>query len=402
MTFSNYQPLNLSSLQIWTDRKQRTIQDHSLLIMKCQKKLKRAVGKVVGVGIANANARSVQSTSPSAEHSIIRVAAPHSASSPIAVSSEGVPSVCLTTASANQKAYWEHVDDWELSGGIVEHEVALERSSDATGQGEPIAGVLFGGVTSLEEAKEANADFKDALDMVYLSPPPYGDTARDSAVSLVSNPEGTSKDCASAPKPAIQAFKLLSESADVQMHLEGEGDEFEVEESTEGSESPVKLEEYYEEDSKDPSSGYLHKIKTSVVEMASEMVKKAIKPAIQAVKLLSESPDVHCVAASIAADGNVWNAVMNNPAFMAYMQSQQTSDELKVEGFPKKLEEYEDSEDPSSGFMQKMKSSVVEMARKTIDFSDRCLTNSTEMEGIPGWSIFYETTVRLLMGFAVI
>ncbi|KAK8272372.1 hypothetical protein V6Z12_D11G327000 [Gossypium hirsutum] len=256
----------------------------------------RAVGKVVGVGIDNANARGAQSTSRSAEHSIIRVAAPPSASSPIAVSSVGVPSVRLTTASANQKASLEHVDDWELSGG----------SSDASGQGEPIAGVLFGGVPSLEEAKEAIADLKDALDMVYLSPPPYGDTARDSAVSLVSNPEETSKGCASAPKPAIQAFKLLSESADVQahcfcvtfhhsMHLEGEDDEFEVEESTEGSESPVKLEEYYEEDSKDPSSGYLHKIKTSVVELASEMVGKAIKPAIQAVKLLSESPAVQCV-----------------------------------------------------------------------------------------------------------
>ncbi|KAB2006118.1 hypothetical protein ES319_D11G320300v1 [Gossypium barbadense] len=295
----------------------------------------RAVGKVVGVGIDNANARGAQSTSRSAEHSIIRVAAPPSASSPIAVSSVGVPSVRLTTASANQKASLEHVDDWELSGGIVEHEVALEGSSDASGQGEPIAGVLFGGVPSLEEAKEAIADLKDALDMVYLSPPPYGDTARDSAVSLVSNPEETSKGCASAPKPAIQAFKLLSESADVQsvvssivadpnvrnavlnnsaymdfiqyqahcfcvtfhhsMHLEGEDDEFEVEESTEGSESPVKLEEYYEEDSKDPSSGYLHKIKTSVVELASEMVGKAIKPAIQAVKLLSESPAVQCV-----------------------------------------------------------------------------------------------------------
>ncbi|KAH1083874.1 hypothetical protein J1N35_023635 [Gossypium stocksii] len=194
------------------------------------------------------------------------------------------------------------------------------------------------------------------------------------------------------------------------MHLEGEGDEFEVEESTKGSESPVMLEEYHEEESKDPSSGYPHKIKTSVVEMASEMVKKAIKPAIkacsmvkkaikpaiQAVILLSESPDVQCVVASIAADGNVWNAAMNNPAFMAYMQSQQTTvagDELKVEGVPKKLEENEDSEDPSSGFMQKMKSSVVEMAKKTIDFSDRCLTNSTEKEGIAGWSIFYETTV---------
>ncbi|KAA3472487.1 HEAT repeat-containing 8 [Gossypium australe] len=125
----------------------------------------RAVGNVVGVGIANANARGVQSTSPSAEHSIIRVAAPRSASSPIAVSSEGVPSVCLTTSSANQKASWEHVDDWELSGGIVEHEVALEGSSDASGQGEPIAGVLFGGVPNLEEAKEATADLKDALDM---------------------------------------------------------------------------------------------------------------------------------------------------------------------------------------------------------------------------------------------
>ncbi|TYG47436.1 hypothetical protein ES288_D11G338300v1 [Gossypium darwinii] len=352
----------------------------------------RAVGKVVGVGIDNANARCAQSTSRSAEHSIIRVAAPPSASSPIAVSSVGVPSVRLTTASANQKASLEHVDDWELSGGIVEHEVALEGSSDASGQGEPIAGVLFGGVPSLEEAKEAIADLKDALDMVYLSPPPYGDTARDSAVSLVSNPEETSKGCASAPKPAIQAFKLLSESADVQVvssivadpnvrnavlnnsaymdfiqyqaHCFCEDDEFEVEESTEGSESPVKLEEYYEEDSKDPSSGYLHKIKTSVVELASEMVGKAIKPAIQAVKLLS--------------------------------------DELKVEGFPKKLEEYEDSEDPSSGFMQKMKSSVVEMVKKTIDFKDRCFTDSTEKEGIAGLSVFYDTTVRPFMGFAVI
>ncbi|TYH46532.1 hypothetical protein ES332_D11G342900v1 [Gossypium tomentosum] len=388
----------------------------------------RAVGKVVGVGIDNANARGAQSTSRSAEHSIIRVAAPPSASSPIAVSSVGVPSVRLTTASANQKASLEHVDDWELSGGIVEHEVALEGSSDASGQGEPIAGVLFGGVPSLEEAKEAIADLKDALDMVYLSPPPYGDTARDSAVSLVSNPEETSKGCASAPKPAIQAFKLLSESADVQSVVSSIVadpnvrnavlnnsaymdfiqyqahcfyDEFEVEESTEGSESPVKLEEYYEEDSKDPSSGYLHKIKTSVVELASEMVGKAIKPAIQAVKLLSESPAVQCVVASIAADGNVWNAVMNNPAFMAYMQSQQTSDEFKVEGFPKKLEEYEDSEDPSSGFMQKMKSSVVEMVKKTFDFSDRCFTDSTEKEGIAGLSLFYETTVRPLMGFAV-
>ncbi|MBA0859131.1 hypothetical protein Goshw_003594, partial [Gossypium schwendimanii] len=156
-----------------------------------------------------------------------------------------------------------------------------------------------------------------------------------------------------------------------------------VEESTEGSESLVKLEEYYEEDSKDPSSRYLHKIKTSVVELASEM----------------------CVVASIAADGNVWNAVMNNPAFMAYMQSQQTTvagDELQVEGFPKKLEEYEDSEDPSSGFMQKMKSSVVEMVKKTIDFSDRCFTDSTEKKGIAGLSLFYETTVRPFMEIAVI
>lgn len=52
--------------------------------------------------------------------------------------------------------------------------------------------------------------------------------------------------------------------------------------------------------------------------------------------------------------------------------------------------------------MQNMKSSVVEMAKKPIDFSDRCFTNSTEKEGIAGLSIFHETTVRPLMGFAVI
>ncbi|XVF70490.1 hypothetical protein PTKIN_Ptkin11bG0165700 [Pterospermum kingtungense] len=206
--------------------------------------LMRAAAKVAGVGIVNTGLRGgFQVTPSSAEHSVMRVAAARSAASPCGIS------VSNGGAQADHKVSWEMVDDWELAGG-VEEEVAMVGSTAVSDRGEPMARVLFGGVPSLDEAREATSDLKDALDKVYLSSPNSSDAAQVSHLLLLSNPEET-KDCVatSVPKPAIQAFKLLNESASVQ-----------------------------------------------------------------------------CVVASIATDPNVWSAVMNNTAYMEFIQSHKTSE----------------------------------------------------------------------------
>ncbi|TYI58084.1 hypothetical protein E1A91_D11G328600v1 [Gossypium mustelinum] len=264
----------------------------------------RAVGKVAGVGIVNSSLRGgVQGTPLSAEQSVMRVvAATRSASSVVSVSSEGVSSVADTTASVSHKSSWEMVDDWEFAGDF-EQEAALEGSIAASGRPEPIARVLFSGVPSLEEAKEATNDLKDALDKVYLSSPQYSEMVQVTGVSSLSNTEET-KDCVaynieatSVPKPTIQAFKLLN-----------------------------------------------------------------------------ESPAVQSVVASIASDPHVWDAVLNNSAYMDFIKSQQTNDKFEFPGSPRssvssvKLEENEDGGESFSAFIQKIKTSVVEMVSKTTDF----------------------------------
>ncbi|GMI65493.1 hypothetical protein like AT5G54540 [Hibiscus trionum] len=263
----------------------------------------RAVGKVAGIGIANATLRGgVHVSPPAAEHSVMRVAAStrSASSSPIAVSSEGTSFVSDTAASANHKSSWELLDDWEFAGG-VEQEVASEGPTAASGRGEPIARVLFGGVPSLEETQEATADLKDALDKVYLSSSNYGGAGQVSGVSSLSSSEET-KDCVaynvgaiSVPQPAIHAFKLLN-----------------------------------------------------------------------------ENPAVQSVVASIAADPNVWNAVLTNSAYMDFIKSQQTNDQVSPGSSESsvKLEEYKDSDggDPFSDFLQKIKTSVAELVSKATNF----------------------------------
>ncbi|KAB2059492.1 hypothetical protein E1A91_A11G308600v1 [Gossypium mustelinum] len=299
----------------------------------------RAVGKVAGVGIVNSGLRGgVQGTPLSAEQSVMRVAASsRSASSVVSVSSEGVSSVVDTTASVSHKSSWEMVDDWEFAGDF-EQEAALEGSIAASGRPEPIARVLFSGVPSLEEAKEATNDLKDALDKVYLSSPKYSETVQVTGVSSLSNTEET-KDCVaynieatSVPKPAIQAFKLLN-----------------------------------------------------------------------------ESPAVQSVVASIASDPNVWNAVLNNSAYMDFIKSQQTNDKFEFPGSPRssvssvKLEENEDSGDSFSAFIQKIKTSVVEMVSKTTDFlhSLFSLPSADKAKENAGSNNMDKTIGASLMGLAV-
>ncbi|KAE8684283.1 MRNA capping enzyme family protein isoform 1 [Hibiscus syriacus] len=267
----------------------------------------RAVGKVSGVGILNSNLRGgVHVSPPAPEKSVMRVAAAtrSASSSQIAYSSEGASSVSDKTASANQKSSWELVDDWEFAGG-VEQEVASEGPTSAYGRGEPIARVLFGGVPSLEETREATADLKDALDKVYPSSSIDGGAGQASGVSSLSSSEET-KDCVAYNVGAISA----------------------------------------------PQSAF------------------------QAFKLLNENPAVQSVVASIAADPNVWNAVLTNSAYMDFIKSQQSYDKFEYQVSPGssessvKIEEYKDSDggDPFSDFLQKIKTSVVEMVSKATNF----------------------------------
>ncbi|MBA0859947.1 hypothetical protein Goshw_012345 [Gossypium schwendimanii] len=133
------------------------------------------------------------------------------------------------------------------------------------------------------------------------------------------------------------------------------------------------------------------------------------KPAIQAFKLLNESPAVQSVVASIASDPHVWNAVLNNSAYMDFIKSQQTNDKFEFPGSPRssvssvKLEENEDGGDSFSAFIQKIKTSVVEMVSKTTDFlySLFSLPSGDKAEENAGSNNMDKTIGASLMGLAV-
>ncbi|KAG8472402.1 hypothetical protein CXB51_034216 [Gossypium anomalum] len=299
----------------------------------------RAAAKVAGAGIVNTGLRGgVQVAPSSAEFSVMRVASSRSASSGISVSGGGVSSVSDMTASPNQMMSWEMVDDWEFAGGIEE-----EVPTAISGGGEPMRRVLFGGAPTLEEAKEAASDLKDALDKAYLSSLNSTDDTRSSRSSLLSE---ETKDCVAYDAKAT----LLP------------------------------------------------------------------KPAVQAFKLLNESPAVQSMVASIAADPNVWNAVLHNPAYMDFIGSQKTNyifeenrSRQGCESTSVKIEEYFEANEgkevgnPFSEFLENLKSSVVEVANKATDFLQSLFNIPTAgMEKENGGLNYLEKTIGAsLMGLAV-
>ncbi|KAL4340728.1 hypothetical protein GQ457_08G007140 [Hibiscus cannabinus] len=295
----------------------------------------RAAAKVAGAGIVNTGLRGgVQAAPSSAEYSVMRGAA----SSGISVSGGGVSSASDMNASANQTASWVMVDDWEFAGGIEE-----EVPAAISGGGMPMARVLFGGVPTLEEAKEATTELKDALDKAYLSSPNWTDNTHSSGSPLLSE---ETKDCIPydvnatlAPKPVVRAFKLLN-----------------------------------------------------------------------------DSPAVQSIVASIAADPNVWNAVLHNPAYMDFIRSHKTNYAFGNNGSPRsyesssvKIEEYIDANQPQEvrnpllDFVEKFKTSVVEMANKATDFLESLFTLPSAETGKRnvGSNYFEKTIGASLLGLAV-
>ncbi|CAL9783007.1 unnamed protein product [Musa acuminata subsp. burmannicoides] len=112
----------------------------------------------------------------------------------------------LEAAPEIQGLAWEF-DDWEVADWEEEEkDVTLDSLH-------PVPRLVFGPVASLEEAKEATSDLKDALDMVYSTPDTNESTLQAPQESTHSE---ASSIVPSAPRHVVQAFSLLRGSPEVQ------------------------------------------------------------------------------------------------------------------------------------------------------------------------------------------
>ncbi|GLT83458.1 hypothetical protein SLE2022_017460 [Rubroshorea leprosula] len=261
----------------------------------------RAAAKVAGIGVLNHGLRGGIQVAQPAEQSLIR-----GAKRPVSAIAASQGEVSADVAPVH-KVSSDIVDDWDC----VEEEVVVV--------GEPIGRLVFGGVPTLEEAKEATNDLKDALE------------------SFLSSPRSTGSG-GSHQYPPYQMSAPQSPSSS------GHAD----------TKSCVTL---------DPKAS-------------------APKYAFQAFQLLSENPAAKSVVASIACDPNVWNAVLKNDALTEFLQSQKTDAELheyQHQESPRsvestvKFEDFPDASEESSGrsvsdFLQKVKTTVAEMVNNVSDY----------------------------------
>ncbi|KAL2523642.1 Uncharacterized conserved protein (UCP012943) [Abeliophyllum distichum] len=181
----------------------------------------RAAAKVAGITLGNSGLRALtqESFSVSAASRMASSAPPVTA---MVSSAEHANSVALSQSQIDvQGPCWEF-DDWEFAGS--EEELMV-------GAGESLPRVVFGGVPSLEEAKEATSELCNSLEKVYLSSPKSigydGLLIADHhpSLSVQSNSQVLeTKACVTSqstpvsgePTHAIQAFRLLNESSRVQ------------------------------------------------------------------------------------------------------------------------------------------------------------------------------------------
>ncbi|XP_058072991.1 uncharacterized protein LOC131221710 [Magnolia sinica] len=153
-----------------------------------------------------------------------------------------------------QKPSWE-IDEWEFAEYLD--------SADHPPR------VVFGAVPTIEEAREATSDLKDALENIYLSSSTVGNCDKS---------------------PRVVQGSTLQEPPSLE-HLE---------------------------------------IKACVTSESEAILKSVPKPVINALHLLNESPEAQNVVASIVADKNVWDAVMKNDKVMEFYHSQQRSCDLSL------------------------------------------------------------------------
>ncbi|KAL1325423.1 uncharacterized protein LOC107630127 isoform X2 [Arachis ipaensis] len=167
----------------------------------------RTAAKIAGIGFGRTAYRGSPASLPT-DRSVRNASVPASTAklSQEAKSAEVAP---LHTAAS-----WE-LDDWEFAD---EGELVMVA-------GEPMPRVVFQGVPTFEEAKEATTELKEAIDKVYLSPDSSHSegSSHGSEVSVLS-PTQVETECKIVeaissplvPKHALQAFKLLSTSSQAQ------------------------------------------------------------------------------------------------------------------------------------------------------------------------------------------
>ncbi|KAL3508589.1 hypothetical protein ACH5RR_027990 [Cinchona calisaya] len=171
----------------------------------------RAAAKVAGLGVFNGGLRGIVPDHP-VSSAVRRFPRPIIGFGESSSVSENVkPAAVAVDTASLQKPCWG-IDDWELAGG--EEDVFLP-------SGDTMTRLVFGGAPSLDEAKEATYELKDALEKAYLSSPT---TPRFGLSGLSKSDVLETKACVTsettvapaAPKHAIQAFRFLNESPAVQ------------------------------------------------------------------------------------------------------------------------------------------------------------------------------------------
>nr|GMC72500.1 Homeobox-leucine zipper protein [Ipomoea batatas] len=176
-----------------------------------------AVAKAAGITVANTGFRGIASEHPvssAARKVVLPVSVSGISSSSDHLKSSAV-SASQSTAVDGAPVQWpcRELDGWEFAGGEEEEMVAA---------GEPLPRLVFGGAPSLQEAKEATFDLKDALHKVYNMSSPPSDCGSTNVAAQVNGDHSPSSSSSSlaitrgAPKHAIQAFKFLYENAAAQ------------------------------------------------------------------------------------------------------------------------------------------------------------------------------------------
>ncbi|XP_021894677.1 uncharacterized protein LOC110812259, partial [Carica papaya] len=206
----------------------------------------RTAAKVANIGVGGIRGAGFPSIPAVTEQSMMRSASKQVSPAIVSASHSKVDGVAQV-----QRPSWE-VDDWEFIGSGEERVV-----SDPRG-GEPMGRTVVQGPPSLQEAKDATTELKDALDKVYLS-----------------SPKSTGfEDSFASEAGHVPSLSLLSNAYCLESR---------------------------------PSE-------TKAVPVP--------KHAMQAFALLSESPEAQNVVASIASDPKVWDAVLKNDALLQFLDSQ--------------------------------------------------------------------------------
>ncbi|XP_022880140.1 uncharacterized protein LOC111397436 isoform X1 [Olea europaea var. sylvestris] len=220
----------------------------------------------------------------------------------MASSAEDVNVVALSQSEVDvQRRCWE-LDDWEFAGGEEDLMVTA---------GESLPRVVFGGVPSLQEAKEATSQLSDALEKVYLS----------------------------SPEPVAYDGLLIEDHHPSSLVL---------------SDTQVLENKALVTDRSTPVSGEL-------------------MHAIQAFRLLNESSRVQNVVASIVHDTKVWNAVLENQELQEFLQSHKNSNNLPDQSTLNTVDTSSDSGESTDGskpkdVFKKIKVTVVDMLSSLSDY----------------------------------